>query len=78
MELGTQKGKNIPIWIVVGFQQRSRQDSQNLNNYTFYRTPVTSSQSIIGKEKKPDSAILRKYDDNDDYFYGKFQEAFKL
>ena len=33
--LGTQTGKNVPIWIIVGFQQRDRQDSQKLNNITF-------------------------------------------
>ena len=28
-KLWTQPGTNDPIWIVVGFQQRDRQDSQN-------------------------------------------------
>ena len=45
-ELGTQEGVNVPIWIIVGFQQRERQDSQNLANDTFYRPPVTSAQCI--------------------------------
>ena len=27
-ELGTQEGVNVPIWTIVGFQQRERQDSQ--------------------------------------------------
>ena len=36
-ELGTQKAVNVPIWILVGFQQRGRQDFQNLANDTFYR-----------------------------------------
>ena len=52
-ELGTREGTNIPIWIVIGFQQKDRQDSQNLNNYTFYRPVVISAQCIIGSEKKP-------------------------
>ena len=26
-ELGTQEGVNVPIWIIVGYQQRDRQDS---------------------------------------------------
>ena len=34
-ELGTQEGSNVPIWIIVGFQQRDRQVSQNLNSDTF-------------------------------------------
>ena len=38
-ELGTQQGINVPIWIIVGFQQRDRQDSQNMNIDTFYRPP---------------------------------------
>ena len=52
-ELGTQEGINNPIWIIVGFQQQDRQDSQNQNNDTFYRPPVTSAQCIIGTEKIP-------------------------
>ena len=51
-ELGTQEGVNIPILTDRGFQQRDRQDSQNLNDDTFYRPPVTSDQCIIGTEKK--------------------------
>ena len=35
-ELGTQEGINVPIWNIVGFQQRDRQDSQKLNNDKFY------------------------------------------
>ena len=33
-ELGTQEGINVPIWIIVGFQQ---QDSQNSQNETMIR-----------------------------------------
>ena len=79
-ELGTQEGVNVPIWIIVGvgFQQRERQDSQNLANDTFYRPLVTSAQCIIGTEKYPDSAILLKYND-EDYCQGyePIKEAFK-
>ena len=28
-ELGTHVGINFPIWIIIGFQQRDRQDSRN-------------------------------------------------
>ena len=38
-ELGTQERINVPIWIIVGFQRRDRQDSQNLNDDTFYCPP---------------------------------------
>ena len=77
-ELGTQEGINIPIWIFVAFQQSERQNSQNLNNDTFYRPLVTSAQCIIGTEKYPDSGILLNYND-DDYAqgYGQINEAFK-
>ena len=64
-ELGTQEGINVPIWILIGFQQQDRQSSQNENNDTFCRPSVTSAQCIIGTEKYPDSGILLKYDDDD-------------
>ena len=77
-ELGSHENMNVPIWIIIGFQQRDRQDSQNLNNDTFYRLPVVSAQCIIGTEKYPDAGILLNYDD-DDYSQGYHQikEAFK-
>ena len=49
-ELGTQEGINVPIWNIVGFQQRDRLDSQNFNNDTFFKTAVTSTQCIMGTE----------------------------
>ena len=64
-DLGTQEGKNVPIWIIIAFQQRYRQHDQDLKNDTFYRPPVTSAQCIIGTEKYPDSAILLNYNDDD-------------
>ena len=78
-ELGSQESMNVPIWIVIGFQQRDRQDSQNLNNDTFYGLPVTSCQCVIGTEKNPDAGILLNYDDDDDYSQGYHQikEAFR-
>ena len=77
-ELGTQEGVNVPIWIYVAFQQHYRQHDQNLNNDTFYRMPVTSTQCVIGTEKYPDSAISLNYDD-DDYSqgYGQIKEVFR-
>ena len=77
-ELGTQEGINVPIWIIVGFQQQDRQNSQNENNDTFYRPPVTSAQCIIGTEKYPDSAILLNYNDDDyNQGYGEIKKVFK-
>ena len=77
-ELGSHENMNVPIWIIIGFQQRDRQDSQNLNNDTFCRPPVVSAQCIIGTEKYPKVGILLNYDD-DDYSQGYHQikEAFK-
>ena len=77
-ELGTQEGINVPIWIIIGFQQQDRQSSQNENNDTFYRPSVTSAQCIIGTEKYPDSGILLNYDDDDyNQGYGQIKEAFR-
>ena len=77
-ELGTQEGINVPVRIFVVFQQTDRQHDQILNNDTFYRMPVTSTQCNIGTEKNPDSAILLNYND-DDYSqgYGQIKEAFR-
>ena len=86
-EVNTQKdwsfkiewqGFNVPIWTIVGFQQRKGQNSQNQNKDTFYRPPARSSHCIIGTERHPDSAILLMYDD--DYYsqgYGRSKEAFE-
>ena len=67
--MGTQKCINVPIWIIVAFQQRDREQSQILKNDTFYRPPVTSAQCFIGTEKHPDAGILLNNDD-DDYSQG--------
>ena len=77
-EMGTQEGINIPVWILVHFQQNDRQHDQKLNNDTFVRLPVISAQDVIGTERYLDSGILLNYDD-DDYLqgYGKIKEAFK-
>ena len=77
-ELGTQEGINFPIWIFVVFQQNDRQHDQNLNNDTFVRLPVMSTQVVIGTERYLDSGVLLNYDD-DDYSqgYGQLKEAFK-
>ena len=77
-EIGTQESINVPIWIIIGFQQSDRQDSQKMNTDTFYRPPVTSVQCIIGTEKYPDSAILLNYNDDDyNQTFGQVKEAFK-
>ena len=77
-ELGSQENMNVPIWIIIGFQQQDRQDSQNLNNDNFCRLPVVSAQCVIGTEKYPDAGMLLNSDD-DDYSQGYHQikETFK-
>ena len=77
-ELGSHENMNVLIWIIIGFQQRDMQNSQNLNNDTLCRLPVVSAQCIIGTEKYPDAGILLTYGD-DDYSQGYHQikEAFR-
>ena len=77
-ELGSQESMNVPIWIIIGFQQQDRQDSQNLNIDTFCRLPVISAQCVIGTENYPDAGIILNYD-NDDYSkgYHQIKEVFK-
>ena len=53
LDIGTQEGINVLIWIFVDFQQRDKENSQNLNNDSFYRPPVTSAHCVIGTEKIP-------------------------
>ena len=76
-ELGSQKSMNVPIWINVGFQQRWKQDSQNVSNDTFCRLSVTSAQCIIGTEKNLDGGILINFD-KDEYSqgYAQIKEVF--
>ena len=77
-EIGGYENMNVPSLIFTGFQQRKRQDSQNLPNDSFYRPPVTSAQCIISNEKYPDSAILLNYiDDLHSQVYGLIKEAFR-
>ena len=77
-ELGSYENMNVPIWILIGFQQRDRQNSQNLNNDTFCRLPVISAQCIISTEKYPNAGILLNYDDGDySQGYHRIKEAFR-
>ena len=77
-ELGSQENMNVPMWIIIGFQQQDIQDSQNLNNDAFCRLPVVSAQCVIGTENYPDAGILLNYDDDDDaQGYHQIKEAFK-
>ena len=68
---------NVPIWIIIGFQQQDRQDNHNFKKDTFYRLPVVSAQCIIGTEKYPDAGILLIYDENYSQCYAQIKEAFR-
>ena len=69
-ELGSQESVNVPIRIIIGFQQRDRQDPQNWNIDTFCRLPVNSALYVIGTEKTSDAGILLNHDDDDEYTQG--------
>ena len=76
--MGSQDLMNSPIWIIIGFQQKDREDSQNLSNDIFCRLPVVSPQCVIGTEKYPYAGILLNLDD--DYYsqgYSQIKEAFR-
>ena len=76
-EVGSQENKKVPIWIIIGFQERALQDSENLNSDNICRLPVTSAPAFTGTEKYPDAGILLNYDDDDDYSqsYHQIKEA---
>ena len=58
---------NVPLWIIIGFQQRKRQDSQNVKSDTFCRLLLVKAQCVIGTEIYPDAGILLNDDDDNDY-----------
>ena len=76
--MGSQESMKDTIWIFLGFQQRDREDGQNLNNDTFCKLPVVSAQAIIGTKKYPGAGILLKFDD-DEYApgYSQIKEIFR-
>ena len=76
--MGCQENRNFPTWIIIRFQQRDGQDSQNLNNATLCRLLDTSAQFVFGTEKYSDAGIIVNYDD-DDYgqAYGVIEEALR-
>ena len=63
---------------MIGFHQRDRQSSQNLNTDTFFRLPVTSAQCLIGRGKYSDGGVIVNYD-ADDYSqgYSQINEVFR-
>ena len=77
-KLGGRESMNLPIYVISGFQQRYRLDSQKMRNYKFCTLPVTSSQCVFRTGNYPDADILSNYDD-DDYSqgYGQIKEGFR-
>ena len=64
--------------MIISLQQQDRQSSQDLNNGTFCRLPITSAQCFIVTEKNPDAGMFLNYDDDDyNQGYGQIKEAFK-
>ena len=61
----SHQGMKFPITIIVGFQEKDKQNSQNLNNETICRLSVTNAQCIIETEKYPDAGIIVYFDNND-------------
>ena len=49
-ELSSQESMTVPFRINIGFQQREKEDSQNLNIDAFCRLPVTSAQKKMGRK----------------------------
>ena len=77
-EIGGQESMNVLVWIFIGFQQRDRQDSQNLNNDTSCRITVVSAQCVIGTDKIADTELIRNYDDDEhSQGYSQIKEVFR-
>ena len=66
-KLGSQESMDVPVWSIIGFQQRDRRISQILKNDTFCGLPITSCQCTVGTAKHPDAGILINHDDD---YYG--------
>ena len=49
-ELGFQKSMGVPVWTIIGFQQRDRQGSQNSNNDIFVGCPLIALDVLTGRK----------------------------
>ena len=64
--------------MIVEFEQKDRQNSENLNNDTFCTLSVTGAQGIQGTDENPVAGISISCDDDDCFQgYGEFKEAFR-
>ena len=57
-KLASPDSMDVSIWIFSRFQQRNRQNSQNLINDVFLRLPAPSAQCIVGAGTYPDACII--------------------
>ena len=60
VDLGVDKGIDVPFHVIVGFMQSEQFHLQTLNTYTFYQPRVSNAQRI-GREKYPDTEIFCDY-----------------
>ena len=51
-ELGVGIGVNVPIYVIIGFQQRDLLNSRLQRNDAFFTLPIKNAQINIGTEKK--------------------------
>ena len=50
LELSSQESMNAPICIIVGFQQKDRQDSQNLKKDKFLECQLLVFNVLLGRK----------------------------
>ena len=60
-QLGVGNGKDVPVYIVVGFMHREQCNQQHRNNDTFFRPSVVNAPANIGSEKFADAGTNCKY-----------------
>ena len=72
-------GIESPTFVIVGFQARTKIDSQVHNNAVFYRLPISNAVCKIGSEKYPDDGIECDYDrDKYDQAYSEIENFYHL
>ena len=69
-ELGIESGKNIPSWVIVGFMEDVRFDSQLHDNSVFDWLPISQAVCRLGSDRYPTDYI------NLDYSRTNFHEAY--
>ena len=77
-ELGNS-GESTPTFIIGGFQDRNKIDSQTHDNAIFDRLPVSNAVCKIGSEKYPDDGIECDYNrDKYDQAYSEIENFYHL